>query len=118
MRANDISFYWSAIYMVCLVIIYASLASAYSQRAIGVIYATAIIHFVLVTISLLGNIIANRVSSPEEKRMQVSAYVIFYVPALIYLFVAFDLSVLSKKDQELNAQELREKKDATSYITT
>mmetsp|Transcript_19871 Transcript_19871/g.24568 ORF Transcript_19871/g.24568 Transcript_19871/m.24568 type:complete len:477 (+) Transcript_19871:2061-3491(+) len=116
MRSNDIRIYWSFIFMGGLLIIYGSLATAYSWRGFGIMMAFTLLHVILLIISMLGYIVANRQMSPPERVLQVIAFMVIYISGIAYFFIAYDFSLLSKEDSELNADELYEKNAAILYV--
>ena len=60
MRSNDTQLYWSFIMLVSLLIIYGSLATGYSYKGFGIMIAFTALHVIMLVISMLGYIIANR----------------------------------------------------------
>ena len=60
MRSNDLHLYWSFIFLVSLLIIYGALATAYSFKGFGIMIAFTALHIILLIISMLGYIVANR----------------------------------------------------------
>lgn len=60
LRGNDYVMLWSCIFLVALIIVYGALAAAYTEDSVGLVYACVVLHVVLLVISMLGNIIANR----------------------------------------------------------
>ena len=60
LRPNDYIFIWSVIAMSCLIIIYGAASAAFTENSIGLMFAFTILHVILLAVSMLGNIIANR----------------------------------------------------------
>jgi len=67
LRSNDYTMLWSCIFLVALIIVYGALAAAYTVDSMGIVYAFVILHVVLLAISMLGNIIANRTNETWER---------------------------------------------------
>ena len=115
MRSNDIRLYWSFIFMVGFLIIYGALATAYTYRGLGIMIAFTVLHVILLAISMIGYIVANRQMSPPERILQGVAFGIIYVSSIVYFVVAFDMSVITKEDDELDADQLYEKNAAILF---
>lgn len=47
--------------------------------------------------------------SPPERVLQVVSFLIIYISSVVYFFVAYDTSLLRKKDEDLSEDELYEK---------
>ena len=52
-----------------------------------------------------------------ERVLQVVAFIIFYAIGIVFLFIGYDVDLLLKDDDELNALELSERSSARSYLT-
>lgn len=106
MRSNDYVLVWSVILMSGLIIIYGSAASAVTENSLGIMFAFSLLHVIMLAISMMGNIIANRQQAMWERILQVLSFVMIYVAGIVYLFLAYEFSLLSKDDDELNEVEL------------
>jgi len=116
MRTNDVLFYWSFILLGALLIIYGALGAAYSAKGVLIMFAFTVLHVVLLTIAMLGYIVANRRPTVPERILQVTSFAILYISSIVYMLVAFDSSLLRKKDDELNEAELKEKNLCINYV--
>lgn len=67
LRPNDYTMLWSCIFLVSFIIIYGALAAAYTVDSIGLVFAFVVLHVVLLAISMLGNIVANRQNDTWER---------------------------------------------------
>ena len=117
MRPNDYVTMWSLIFMSTLIIIYGAASAALTDNSVGIMFAVIVLHVVLLGISLFGNIFANRRFDTWERWLLVGSFVLVYAAGVIFLIVAYDTSLLSKDDDELTADELKEKHDARDFIT-
>jgi hypothetical protein len=71
----------------------------------------------MLAISLLGNIIANRTSEKWEIGLTIGAFLVMYISAITYLFVRWDIDLLSKDEDELFTPELvKERDEAISFV--
>ena len=117
LRSNDYVLMWSLIGMSALLIIYGAAAGAVTEESLGVMFAVTVLHIILLSISMMGNIIANRQQAMWERVLQVLSFVIFYAIGIVFLFIGYDVDLLLKDDDELNALELTERSEARSYLT-
>lgn len=117
MRPNDYVFGWSVIGMSALIIILGAAAAAVTEKSIGLMLAFTVLHVILLTISMMGNIVANRQQSMAERLLQIFAFIMFYIAGIVFMFVGYDTEVLLKDDDELNAAELSERSSARGYLT-
>ena len=67
MRSNDIHLYWSFILLSALIIILGALGGAYSFKGIVIMFAVAVLHVVMLTIAMLGYVVANRRPTLTER---------------------------------------------------
>lgn len=98
--------------------IYGALGAAYSEKGICIMFAFTILHVVLLTISMLGYVVANRRPSNPERVLQVVSFMVLYISSFAYMMIAFDVSLLQKENSELNLLELHEKDELINYIST
>ena len=103
--------------MSCLIIIYGAASAAVTTNSLGLMFAFTILHVILLAISMLGNIIANRQQFMWERILQIFAFIMFYVAGIIFLFIGYDVDLLLKDDDELNLLQLEERSEARSYLT-
>jgi len=67
MRENDLRFFWSFIFLGCLILIMGALGAVYSYKGIVIMFAFTMLHVVLLIISMLGYVLANRRMSTSER---------------------------------------------------
>ena len=67
LRSNDYVFIWSLVAMFTLIMIYGAIAGAMTKNFLGVMFAVTVLHIVLLSISMMGNIIANRQQAMWER---------------------------------------------------
>ena len=60
MRTNDHQMIWSVILLSASIVVYGAFAYAVSTQGLGIMLAMILLHLILLTIALLGNIVANR----------------------------------------------------------
>ena len=53
--------------------------------------------------------------SPSERILQAVSFLIIYISSVIYFIIAFDLSLLSKKNEDLTEDEQSEKNLAITF---
>ena len=94
MRSNDLRFFWSFFLLGYFLIIYGALGAAYSERGIVIMFAFTILHIILLTISMLGYVVANRPSTKPERVLKVVSFAILYVSSIGYMIFAYDVSLL------------------------
>ena len=104
LRSNDYTMLWSVILLVILIIVYGALSAAYTVDSIGIVFAFVVLHVVLLAVSMLGPIVANRSNDTWERILQIVSFVIIYLVGIVYLFIAFDATLLSKNNDDLNAK--------------
>ena len=104
LRSNDYTMLWSVIFLVILIIVYGALSAAYTVDSIGIVFAFVVLHVVLLAVSMLGPIVANRSNDTWERILQIVSFVIIYLVGIVYLFIAFDATLLSKNNDDLNAK--------------
>ena len=101
MRSNDYSMMWSLFIMSALIIAYGATAAALTDKLLGIMYGITVLHVIVLCISLLGNIVANRPQVLWERILTVGSFVLIYVAGIVYLVLAYDVSLLFKDDAEL-----------------
>ena len=69
MRRNDYIMILSLIFMATLIIIYGAISASITEKNVGILFAITIIHIVLLGISMMGNIAANKISSSWERSL-------------------------------------------------
>ena len=116
MRGNDYVMLWSVIFMCSLIIIYGALSAAYTEKSIGLMFAVTVLHVILLAISLMGNIVANRRQDTWERIVTVVSFLVIYIAAIIYAIVAYDIGLLSKDKDELTVEELAERNECENFI--
>ena len=67
LRSKDYTMLWSVIFLVILIIVYGALSAAYTENSIGIVFAFVVLHVVLLAVSMLGNIVANRTNDTWER---------------------------------------------------
>lgn len=105
LRSRDYTMMWSLILMSALVIIFAATAFAATEDGLGIMYAITLLHVILLVISLLGNILANRRADLWEQILTVGAFALMYICGIVYLFVTYDTSLVGTKDEDLKSLE-------------
>lgn len=109
---------WSLVVMSALIIIFAATAFAATEDGIGIMYAITVLHVILLIISLLGNILANRPSAPWEQYLTIGSFALMYVSALIYLFAVYDVSLVGTKKKDIESEaDFIEREMAINFIT-
>ena len=116
MRGNDYVMLWSVIFMSALIIVYGALSAAYTEKSLGLMFAITLLHVILLAISLMGNIIANRRQDLWERILTVCSFVLIYIAAIVYMIVAYDIGLLSKDKEDLNIEELAERNECENFI--
>lgn len=117
MRSNDYVLMWSLIAMIILIIIFGAASGAVTEKAVGIMVAVTVLHAILLAISMLGNIIANRRQEIWERILQLVSFVIFYIPGIAFLFIAYETDLLLKETKDLNEIELKQRSEVRSYLT-
>ena len=67
MRENDLRFFWSFIFLGYLILIMGALGAVYSYKGIVIMFAFTMLHVVLLIISMLSYVLANRRMSTSER---------------------------------------------------
>ena len=104
MRENDLRFFWSFIFLGCLILILGALGAVYSYKGSVIMFAFTVLHVVLLCISMLGYVLANRRITIPERILQASAFLILYISSIVYMIIAYDIGLLSKENGELNPE--------------
>ena len=104
MRTNDIDFLFSCLFLGALIIILGALGAVYSYKGSVIMFAFTILHVVLLCISMLGYVLANRRITNRERILQASAFLILYISSIVYMIIAYDIGLLSKENGELNPE--------------
>ena len=112
MRANDYIMIWSIIFMSALIFIYGAASAASTEKGLGAMFALSILHVVLLVISMMSNIFANRHSTRFERVLQVLSFVMIYAAGTIYFFIRFDTSIINKDDEDLPVEADRQERDS------
>ena len=118
LRSNDYVFMWSIIGMSALIIIYGAASAAVTEKSVGIMFAFTILHIILLSIALMGNIIANRQQTMWERALQFISFIMLYAAGIVFLFVSYDADLLLKEDDEINELERVKRSDARTYLTT
>ena len=117
MRAKDYVMMWSLIFLTALILIYGAAAAATTDKSVGLMIAFAILHVVLLVISMLGNIIANRQQEVWERGLAIFSFVMIYVAGTVFLFISYETENLNKDDDELpNELDRKDRDDARNYL--
>lgn len=117
MRANDYGVVWSIILLCVFIVVYAVCAAAVTEDAVGIMFGITALHVITLALSMLNNIIANRPANLADRIAGVCAFLLMYIAALVYLFVVFDTSLLSKETDLLTEKEVIERNKARDFIT-
>lgn len=67
LRSNDYVMIWSVIFLVATIVVYGALSTAYTYQSQGIVFTFIVLHIVLLAISMLGNIVANRTMDTWER---------------------------------------------------
>ena len=117
LRSNDYVFMWSLITMLVLLVVFTISAAAVTDDAQGLMYGVTVGHILLLSVSQFGNLIANRMARMHERIMTGVAFAMLYIAAIVYLFVVYDVTLMSEDDEDLSEADLQEKNDAINFVT-
>jgi hypothetical protein len=99
LRSNDYVVLWSLIFMVALIFIYGGVSFSVTERGLGIIFAIDVLHVILLAISMLGNIIANRHAEVWEYLLCAGSFVIIQIASFVYAFVRWDRRLYHTKKE-------------------
>ena len=117
MRRDDYIMIWSLIILFTLTVAYTVIAARVTENSLGIMFGITALHIILLILSMISNIFANRRSTGKERLLTIFAFVLIYVSALAYLFAEYDTSLLGKADSILSAEDQMEKQKAIDFTT-
>ena len=105
LRPNDYVVIWSLVFMIALILIYGGVSFSVTDNGLGIIFAIDVLHVVLLGISMLGNIIANRSAEVWEYLLCAGSFVLIYIAGFVYAFVRWDRYLYHTKKEELSLED-------------